>query len=383
MPKPASYTAAESPQPSAILVVSQRPRPGLGRILPTLEALGLPAVVMLAGQIGDSLPPPFHVAPQQVAVLAIDAESVRAAWRAGAGLVAGLGSGKHGASQLAAGAELLLEAPSEISSGSLLSAYAEKFRDLPQAKPNLTALSGKPLALLFDFDGTLAPVPEHPADGRLAPAMRELLGRLVARYPLAVVSGRALNDLAARVTLPSVYLAGNHGLELRGPDYDPEALELAAGWRPLLDAVYDRLVPLLTEHPGCMVEHKGVTVSVHYRNLPPGTMFTLHRGVVRAVAGFDGLVIDRGRQVLEIRPAIDRDKGTAVEWLHGRMQRLVGPCTPIFFGDDLADEPAFRAVRRAGGYGVLVASAGRPTAASCRLDSPEALQAALAPLLLA
>lgn len=381
MPKLASHTAPASLQPSAILVVSQRPRPGLGRILPSLEALGLPAVAMLAGQIGDSLPPPFHVAPQQVAVLAIDAESVRAAWHAGAGLVAGLGSGKHGASLLAAGAELLIEAPSQIGSGSLLSAYADKFRNLPPAGPILAGLAGRPLALLFDFDGTLAPVPEHPADGRLPQPMRELLARLVARHPLAVVSGRALADLATRVALPSAYLAGNHGLELRGPDYDPQALELAAGWQPLLDAVHDRLVPLLTEHPGCVVEHKGVTVSVHYRGLVPGATFALRRRVLRAVASFDGLVVDAGRQVLEIRPAIDRDKGTAVQWLHGRMQGLVGPCTPIFFGDDLADEAAFRAARRAGGYGVLIASAGRPTAATCRLDSPTALQAALALLL--
>lgn len=381
MPKLASDRASESPQPSAVLVVSQRPRPGLGRILPSLEALGLPAVAMLASRIGDSLPPPFHVSPQQAMVLAIDAESARAAWRAGAGLVAGLGSGKHGALLLAAGAELLIEAPSEIGSGSLLSAYADKFRNLPDAGPMLATAAGRPLALLFDFDGTLAPVPDHPADGCLPPAMRELLGCLGARHPLAVVSGRALHDLATRVALPSAYLAGNHGLELRGADYDPQALELAAGWRPLLDAVHDRLSPLLAGHPGCVIEHKGVTVSVHYRALAPGAAVTLRRGVVSAVAAFDGLVVDGGRQVLEIRPAIDRDKGSAVDWLHGRMQRLVGPCTPIFFGDDLADEAAFRAARRAGGYGVLIARNGRPTAATCRLDSPEALQVALASLL--
>ena len=381
MPKLASDRASESPQPSAVLVVSQRPRPGLGRILPSLEALGLPAVAMLASQIGDSLPPPFHVSPQQVIVLAIDAESARAAWRAGAGLVAGLGSGKHGALLLAAGAELLIEAPSGIGSGSLLSAYADKFRNLPDAAPMLATAAGRPLALLFDFDGTLAPVPDHPADGCLPPAMRELLGRLGTRHPLAVVSGRALADLAPRVALPSAYLAGNHGLELQGADYDPQTLHLAADWRPLLDAVHDRLSPLLAGHPGCVIEHKGVTVSVHYRALAPGAAVTLRRGVVSAVAAFDGLVVDGGRQVLEIHPAIDRDKGTAVEWLHGRMQRLVGHCMPIFFGDDLADEAAFRAARRAGGYGVLIARSGRPTAASCRLDSPEALQAALASLL--
>ena len=381
MPKLASETPSDSLKPSAVLVVSQRPRPGLGRILPSLEALGLPAVAMLASRLGDALPPPFHAAPQQVVVLAIDAESVHAAWRAGAGLVAGLGSGMHGGLLVAAGAELLIEAPSEIGNGSLLSAYADKFRSLPDAGPMLASLADRPLALLFDFDGTLAPVPDHPADGCLPPAMRELLARLVARHPLAVVSGRALHDLATLVALPSAYLAGNHGLELRGADYDPQAHELAAGWRPLLDAVHDRLSPLQAFYPDCFIEHKGVTLSVHYRAVSPGAVAGLRRAVVGAVAAFDGLVVDGGRQVLEIRPAIDRDKGTAVDWLHGRMQHLVGPCTPIFFGDDLADEAAFRAARRAGGYGVLIARSGRPTAASCRLDSPEALQAVLASLL--
>lgn len=381
MPTLASHTAAGFLQPSAILVVSERPRPGLGRILPSLEALGLPAVAMLAGQIGTSLPPPFHRTPQQVVVLATDAESVRVAWRAGAGLVAALGSGKHGASQLTAGAELLLEAPSQIGDGSLLSVYAEKFRDLPAAGPGLAALCGKPLALLFNFDGTLAPVSAHPADGGMSPQMRERLALLAARHPLAVVSGRALHDLAARVAQPSAYLAGNHGLQLRGSDYDPDAHELADGWQPLLDAVHDRLSPVLAEHPGCVMEHKGVAVSVHYRGVGPSAAIALRRAVVRAVAGFDGLLIEHSQQALEIRPAIDCDKGTAVDWLHGRMQRLAGSCTPVFFGDDLADEAAFRAVRRAGGYGVLIASEGRPTAATCRLDSPAALHAALGSLL--
>lgn len=380
MPKLASHTASVL-QPSAILVVSQRPRPGLGRILPSLEALGVPAVPMLAGQITDVLPPPFNLAPHRVAVLATDAESVRVAWRAGAGLVAALGSGRHGAAQLAAGAELLLEAPSQIGSGRLLDAYAQKFRDLPSAQPRLAALAGAPLALMFDFDGTLVPVPDHPADACLLPAMRELLGRLLARHPLAIVSGRALDDLSERLALPSAYLAGNHGLELRGADYDPCSLNLAFGWRPLLDAVHERLAPLRAEHPGCVVEHKGVTLAVHYRGLGPGNSAALRRSVVRAVAGFDGLLLDSGHQVLEIRPAVAGDKGTAADWLHERMQRLIGPCTPVFLGDDVADEAAFRAVRRVGGLGVLIARVGRPTAASCRLESPQALQAALALLL--
>mgnify|MGYP005810410763 CR=1 FL=1 len=379
MPEAVVDRAASALQPTAVLVVSQRPRPGLGRILPMFEALGVPAVALQVGQIGRSLPPPFHGAPHEVAVLAIDPESVRAAWLAGAGLVAGLGSGLHGAALRQAGAELLLEAPSEIGSGTLLSAYAEKFASLPP--PALAAWRDRSLALMFDFDGTLAPLPQRPADGRLPAAMREQLVRLSARHPLAVVSGRALADLSARLALPAAYLGGNHGLELRAAGYDPEPLAQPAGWQPLLDAVHERLAELPAQCPGCVVEHKGLTLAVHYRQVAAPAVPALRRAVVRAVAGFDGLLVETGRQVLEVRPAIDCDKGTAVTRLHERMQRLLGPCTPLFFGDDLADEAAFRAVRRAGGFGVLIAETGRPTAASCRLDSPDALLAALDALL--
>lgn len=382
MPTAVVSQSVDPLQPTAVLVVSQRPRPGLGRILPTLEALGVPAVAMLAGRLADSLPPPFHAAPHELVVLAIDADSVRAAWGAGAGLVAGLGSGTHGAALRQAGAELLIEAPSEIASGSLLRAYAEKFADLPAAERALARLRGEPLGLMFDFDGTLVPVPEHPADGCLPPATRELLGCLLARYPLAVVSGRALDDLAARVDLPAVYLAGNHGLELRGADYDlAPAPSLECDWRPLLDGVHECLAALPKTYRGCLVEHKGMTLAVHWRGVAAAGAVALRREVVRVVAAFDGLVVEAGRQVLEIRPAIGRDKGTAVDWLHDRMRRSVGDLKPVYFGDDRADEAGFRAARRAGGFGVLIAPQSRPTAASCRLESPQALAAALASLL--
>lgn len=381
MPKPVQSQSVDMLRPAAVLVVSKRPRPGLGRILPTIEALGVPAMAALAGQLGDSLPPPLHGAPHEVAVLAVDPESVRAAWRAGAGLVAALGSGSSGAALREAGAEVLIEAPSEIGGGTLLSAFDEKFAALPARMSELAARRDTDLALMFDFDGTLAPQPEHPADGCLPPATRELLGRLLARYPLAVISGRALADLAARVGLAAAYLAGSHGLELRGADYDPLPVPGADEWRPMIDAAHACLAGLADRYPGCLVEHKGLTLAVHYGGAAPGEASPLRRAVVRAVAGFDGLLLEAGRQVLEVRPASNRDKGTAVHDLHDRMQRVVGGCVPIFFGDDRADEAAFRAARRAGGFGVLVAPHGRPTAASCRLDSPSALAVALESLL--
>lgn len=364
---PASTAPHDPLLPRVTLLVTQRPRPGLGRLLPTLEALGAPAMTMLATQIGDSLPPPFHLAPQQVVVLATDASSAAAAWRAGAGLVAGLGSGSHAAAQLAAGAELVLQAPSEIGSGSLLQAYADKFRCLTEAE--LSAPDDAALALFLNLDHLLLPAPGVLTRGRLPSVWHDLLAALAARYPTVVISRRSLGELAARIPEPSVYLAGNHGLQLSGPAYAPASLDATFGWRPLLDAACERLSALTARFPGSQVIHKEAALLFDLGELAPAAAVQLRRAVLRTLAGFDGLQVDGDRQQLEIRPALDWDAGAAVDWLLAHMQMAVGPCRAVYLGRCAHDEPAFRAMRRLGGLGVLLDADGQPTAAGRRLDS--------------
>lgn len=364
---PAPTRPSDPLLPRATLLVTQRPRPGLGRLLPTLETLGAPALTVLATQIEDSLPPPFHLAPQQVVVLATDAVSAAAAWRAGAGLVAGLGSGSHAAAQLAAGAELVLQAPSEIGSGRLLQAYADKFRRLPDAE--LSAREDEALALFLNLDHLLLPSPVRAAEGRLPSVWHDLLAALAARYPTVVVSQRSLGDLVARIPESSVYLAGNHGLQLRGPAYAPVSLDATLGWRPLLDAVGERLTRVTSQFPGSEVVHKDAALSVRVGDQTPDGEVQLRRGLLRALSAFDGLQVDGDRQHLHIRPALAWDVGSAVDWLLAHMQREVGRCRAMYFGRSAYDEPAFRAVRRAGGVGILLDADGQPTAAERRLDS--------------
>lgn len=364
---PASNSPHEPLLPRVTLLVTQRPRPGLGRLLPTLEALGAPAMTLLATQIGDTLPPPFHLAPQQVVVLATDPPSAAAAWRAGAGLVAGLGSGNQAVAQLAAGAELVLRAPSEIGSGSLLQAYADKFRRLPQAE--LSASHDAALALFLNLDHLLLPASARPTANRLPSPWHDLLPALAARYPTAVISQRSLRELAACLPEPSVYLAGNHGLQLSGPAYAPASLDATFGWRPVLDAACERLLRLEESFPGCQVIHKDAALSLDLGDLAPAAAVQLRRAVVRTLAGFEGLQVDGDRRRLEIRPALNWDAGTAVDWLLAQMRRAVGPCRAVYLGRCAYDEPAFRAMRRVDGLGVLLDADGRATAASRRLDS--------------
>lgn len=364
---PAPIRPSDPLLPRVTLLVTQRPRPGLGRLLPTLETLGAPAMTVLAAQIEDSLPPPFHLAPQQVVVLATDAVSAAAAWRAGAGLVAGLGSGSHAAAQLAAGAELVLQTPSEIGSGRLLQAYADKFRRLPDAEPWVPG--GDALALFLNLDHLLLPAPGQPGEGRLPSVWHDLLAALAARYPTVVISQRPLDDLVVRLPESSIYLAGNHGLQLRGPAYAPASLDATFGWRPLLDAVNERLTRVTTQFPGSEVMHKDAALSVCLGDRTPEGEAQLRRALLRALGAFDGLQVDGDRQCLHIRPALAWDAGSAVDWLLAHMQQAVGRCRAMYLGRTACDEPAFRAVRRAGGVGILLDADGQPTAAERRLDT--------------
>src|SRR4030042_1268947 len=82
--------------------------------------------------------------------------------------------------------------------------------------------SSKQVLLLFDYDGTLTPIVERPELADLHKESRQLLKAIVRkpRFTVGIVSGRALNDLQNRVSIPGIIYAGNHGLEIQGLDLD-------------------------------------------------------------------------------------------------------------------------------------------------------------------
>lgn len=206
----------------------------------------------------------------------------------------------------------------------------------------------------FDFDGTLAPIEEHPEAVRVPGVVSFLLQRLH-RPPfsrVAIVSGRAVQDLSRFFPECDYILAGNHGLEIRLgglPYIHPEAF-LA---QPALCQATHALARRLAEVPGCLVEHKGLTASIHYRQVPPSEKENV-RGLVARTLGEEPwrehLLLREGKQVLEVRPRVDWDKGRAVLWV---MERERGPdwegrYLPVYLGDDDTDEDAFRDLRDKG-----------------------------------
>jgi trehalose 6-phosphate phosphatase len=191
----------------------------------------------------------------------------------------------------------------------------------------LERLAAEPqLAGLFlDFDGVLAPIVDRPDDAAPPAETRRELDRLASRYALvAVVSGRAGDDVRSRIGVDGVAAVGSHGLEL-----DPEA----DAWRARINAFGETV-----DWPD--IEHKPLTVAFHYRT---ATDESAARETLAEIAGrarAAGLRASFGRKVLEVLPPLDVNKGTAVRRLlaDAELHRA------LVAGDDTTDLDAFRAV---------------------------------------
>jgi trehalose 6-phosphate phosphatase len=193
-----------------------------------------------------------------------------------------------------------------------------------------------------DFDGTLANLTDHPADSFLPQQRRELLATL-ARQPgcrYAIISGRGLEDVRQRVGLPEVTYAGNHGLEIAGPALSYQEPDAIARQRSLLDLCRDLSVQLAA-WSGVMVEYKGLSASVHYKQAAPHDWLFAAQVVQMAVLAYGELFwIAKGNYVYEIRPRVEWNKGSAVRWLLRQLD--IPESAVLYIGDDRTDEDAFQ-----------------------------------------
>jgi trehalose 6-phosphate phosphatase len=229
-------------------------------------------------------------------------------------------------------------------------------------------VSSTPVVLFLDYDGTLVPIRTTPAAATLSPRTRRLLVRL-ASHPeivVSIVTGRSVSDIKSLVHVPRLRTITNHGFEIswgRLRWTHPEARRA----RPALSRAARGIRASLQDVQGLLIEQKGLTVSVHYRNVRERDIECVKSAVEFHVRRSDvALTTTSGKRVVEIRPRVSWGKGRAIV----RVLRTIRPPVSsliVSVGDDITDEDAFRLLP-AGGISIAVGP--QQTAASYRVDNP-------------
>jgi trehalose 6-phosphate phosphatase len=214
---------------------------------------------------------------------------------------------------------------------------AEELRDVA---PLLPLLEERPFTLLSDIDGTLAPIVSNPEDARVTARAENALRELVeAGVLVALVTGRSLEVARGMVDVPGAYFAANHGLDI----FADGLVETPDEVRPYVAWAREVLRDTRTiEAPGVVIEDKGPVVAFHYRMA--ASEDDARAAIRLAIAGSEAASrfrVQEGRKVIELRPPLDIDKGTAARALVARM----GARSVLAMGDDATDVDLFRAVR--------------------------------------
>ena len=199
-------------------------------------------------------------------------------------------------------------------------------------------LSTRPCGLCSDFDGTLSRIVPSADQARIEPSIRDALALLTRQLDVvAIITGRSIEDVRRRVGLDDLVYIGNHGLERWESgmyQVDSEALAYVPRFRAIAGELAKRF-----SSPAVEVERKTLSLSVHYRKADdPEEVERQLLAALEPMAKLHGLRLTRGRMVIELRPPIDRDKGTALADLIERR----GLKAVVFLGDDRTDLDAMR-----------------------------------------
>jgi alpha,alpha-trehalase len=206
-------------------------------------------------------------------------------------------------------------------------------------------IRGEKVSIFLDYDGTLTPIVGRPESAQLSYLMRELLKKLKKCYPVAIISGRRLDDLQERVGIDGVVYAGNHGLEIYSEEMSFQ-IKGARRLKTVLNKITGDLEHIIKDIKGVIIENKGLTASIHYRLIDRRDVPRVIEAVKEKLSPYmeEGKVrVAEGKKVIEVRPSVDWDKGKAVKWIlrRGGFKRTL----PVYIGDDETDRDAFRVLK--------------------------------------
>ncbi|MFC1978368.1 trehalose-phosphatase [Chloroflexota bacterium] len=211
-------------------------------------------------------------------------------------------------------------------------------------------IASRPFGLVTDVDGTISRIAPSPEEAIVSPLCRKYLSALVDRLDLvAVISGRPLTEVMGMVGVEGLVYVGNHGLEM----WNRGAPEKWQGSERYVDTITSAVSAIknMLDVDGLYFENKGLTASIHYRNCTD--IISVRSRILAAVGSLSqasDLRISNGKMVVELRPKLKADKGSALNTLIEKY-RLSGA---IYIGDDVTDVDAFEALQGSGTKGIAI-----------------------------
>ena len=231
----------------------------------------------------------------------------------------------------------------------------------------LRVATGRSPAVFLDYDGTLTPIVDRPDDAILASSARDRLIELSENCPVTIVTGRDISVVREFVKLDQLGYAGCHGLDITGPIGSGLRHEVAAELLPVLNDAEAVLRRRLDGIAGVIVERKRYSLSTHFRLVEECNTAQVESAVRDVACRYPKLRREGGKKVFELRPDIEWDKGSAVEWMLEATSSQSGAAT--YIGDDETDEHVFELLSNTG-VPIVVAQDNRPTAARYRVRNP-------------
>ncbi len=293
------------------------------------------------------------VNPERAAIVEDANSGVEAGQRGGFSLVLGVArQGNHAALEQH-GADVVVTDLEEIGVGTRPEIpRIRNILNLPSALNHNTTiiqrLKAQRPVIFLDYDGTLTPIVSRPDLATLSAEMRETVAALAARCPVAIVSGRDRADVRNLVQLDTVLYAGSHGFDISGPEGLQMQHQQGADFLPILDQAEALLQQKLKTIPAAFIERKKFSIAVHFRSVAPRHAEQIESVVDAVLASQPQLRKGWGKKVFELQPRIDWDKGKAVRWLLDALGLNTSDVLPLYIGDDVTDEDAFRTLAERG-----------------------------------
>ncbi|KAI5010995.1 hypothetical protein ZWY2020_013132 [Hordeum vulgare] len=273
----------------------------------------------------------------------------------------------------------------------------------PSASGSFEAITelarGKRLALFLDYDGTLSPIVDNPANAVMSDEICFhrcvfFVRHVASLFPTAIISGRSRDKVFDFVKLSWRTIFGSHGMDIMGPirkfesnghhvewstdseDKEVNLFQPASEFLPMIAEVFENLSESIKDIDGARMEDNKFCVSVHYRNVAPHDYETVHQRVTVVLKDYPCLRLTHGRKVLEVHPVIDSNKGKAVEFLLESLGLSeTDDVLPIYVGDDKTDEDAFKVLKANNhGFGILVSCVPKDNDAFYSLRDPSEIK---------